>query len=118
MGSDDEFSPPIDRFSVLLNYPFAFEAYDYDSSTLVTENDQVLANEIKRFYPELRKWPDRCLSTAWRLYSKAVGLDGEEYVCMREPNFLSFLYANQEGWQVDEDRWVETFDRAAKELWQ
>ena len=69
-----------------------------------------LATELKRFYPELLNWPDKSLATAWRSYSQKVGLVTEEYVCVREPNFLAFLYVNQEGWPTDEKRWIETLD--------
>jgi len=105
------------RFGPLVSYPFNPESYEFDTSNELTEDDDTLAPELRRFYPELLNWSSRSLATAWRTYSQRVGLVTEEYVCVREPNFLAFLYVNQQGWRVDEHRWIEALERAVTELW-
>ncbi|HXI25265.1 MAG TPA: hypothetical protein VNG71_15485 [Pyrinomonadaceae bacterium] len=106
-----------ERFNPLVSYGFDPRAYDFDTSNELTEDDDTLATELKRFYPELLNWPNRALATAWRNYSQRVGFVTEEFVCVREPNFLAFLYVNQETWPIDEERWIEILDRALNELW-
>ena len=116
---DDLNDEPADyeRFKPLVHYAFDPLVYDFDSSNELTEDDDTIATELKRFYPELLSWPNRSIATAWRDYSKRVGLVTEEFVCVREPNFLAFLYVNQEAWPIDEERWMETLDSAVVELW-
>jgi hypothetical protein len=122
MSSDDDDlndqAAGYERFSPLISYPFDPNAYDFDTSTEVTEDDETLAIELKRFYPEFVDWQDKSLATAWRSYSQRVGSVTEEYVCLRDPSFLAFLYVNQEAWPIDEERWIEILDRAVNELWQ
>jgi hypothetical protein len=112
-----EQSPEFDRFTKRISYSFSPKLYNFETSSELTEDDAILAIELRHYYPELKDWPNIPLATAWRSYSQKVGLVTEEYVCVREPNFLAFLYVIQEGWQVDENQWIDNLNQAVAFLW-
>jgi hypothetical protein len=104
-------------YTRLLDYKFDHSPYRDALITVDINYERAMAGEIKRFYPELIDWPNECLSEAWRRYSRDVCLIDEEYVCVRSPDFLSYLFIVQENWQVDGGRWIEAVQSAAKLLW-
>jgi hypothetical protein len=113
----DERKTDLGLYSRLLDYQFKHELYSNASSIEDMSYERAMADEIKRFYPELTDWPHRCLTEAWRRYSRDVCLIDEEYVCMRSPDFLSYLFIVQESWQVDNGKWIEAVQSAVRLLW-
>ena len=108
----------LEKFSSAVNYDFHYQPYDIDTfDKQKNERDHVLASELKKYYPELALWPARALATAWRLYSKDVGLIEEELVCVRSPNLLAYLFVRQEKWPVSEDDWLNALNAASRILW-
>ena len=103
-------------YAAEVRYNFAPDKYAAPASQ-DADRDQVLAAEIKSYFPELSGWEATALANAWRAYSRDVGLIDEELVCVRTPTFLGFLFVVQEGWPVAPRKWVVATDAAIKILW-
>jgi hypothetical protein len=105
-------------YTQTLNYRFDPQRYviqTADENDI--EEDRVLATEIKRYYSELNDWEAKPLVRAWRRYSEDVCSIDEEYVCVRTPDFLAYLYVVQEEWFLGDKTWLELVQEAVNILW-
>jgi hypothetical protein len=69
--SDEEEATNLDAFRQPVSYNFNAELFDFQSfDEAIHERDEVLASEIKQYYPELSEWSQRALATAWSRFSK------------------------------------------------
>lgn len=116
--TEEDEASTLAEFSARLTYEFSCDGYDIDTfKENVNEKDDVLAAAIKPHYPEVTSWPTRAIATAWRRYSRDVGLVEEELVCARLPGFLAYLFVVQENWPVAAEEWVNATDAATIILW-
>lgn len=115
---NEEDKTDYELYAGTLNYSFDPRQYETRSAAeRGIEEDKVLAAEIKRYYPELRGWEVVPLARAWRCYSKDVCSIDEEYVCVRTPDFLAYLYIVQENLDISEKSWLSAVQEAVNILW-
>lgn len=116
--SEEEEATEYDLYTSTLDYKFDPHPYSVTAGEEAIEEDEhLLAAEIKRFYPELIDWEVKALTTAWRSYSRDVCLIDEEYVCVRTPDFLAYLFVIQEGWDPAGRPWLGVVQEAVNILW-
>jgi hypothetical protein len=104
-------------YTAQVRYDFASDKYATSAAPASLAYDEALAQELKSYFPELGAWASIALANAWRAYSKDVGLVDEEYVCVRTPDFLGYLFVIQEGWELSSSEWITAVDAAVKILW-
>lgn len=120
---DDEFldeNEPTDYDLYTGRIAYGFDPNQYavnPGNAEISAEEQQLAAEIKRFFPELANWGAGELVKAWRSYSQDVCLIDEEFVCVRTPDFLAYLYVVQEGWNLADRTWLNAVQEAVNILW-
>lgn len=114
---DEEEDTDLALYKGLVLYEFDTRCYSTSQHRHPKKQDEIISTEVKKYYPELLTWQSSEVAAAWRNYSRDVCLIDEEYICMRSPTFLAYLYIVQEKWPIERGRWFPAIDRAIGILW-